>query len=201
MKRIVIPLLLVLTVSCEMLSDCPKLVKGKPEGHLVDDSELKTIKTLFRASNLSYENYQFYSLECILSGEFYVSCHQYVNDLKVWTDDLFFHFDKNGRFESLSGDIVSAIDAGTSPSMDVTQAESRFLGRMNEDSFFRNSKSVANGCITCELVYYDIAGMSGGSTPDYVLAWLVKPEKSDYPVAVIKDSDQSVLYYNNGIIF
>jgi len=85
--------------------------------------------------------------------------------------------------------------------MDVTQAESRFLGRMNEDSFFRNSKSVANGCITCELVYYDIAGMSGGSTPDYVLAWLVKPEKSDYPVAVVKDSDQSVLYYNNGIIF
>ncbi len=201
MKRIIIPLLLVLTVSCEMLMDCPKLVKGKPEGHLVDDRELKTIKTLFGASNLSYENYQFYRLESVISGEFYVSCHQFVNDLKVWTGDLIFHFDKNGKFESLSGDIVSAIDAGTSPSMDLSLVESRYLDRIKEDSFYSNSTSVANGCLTCELVYCELAKSEGGPAPDYVLAWLVKPEKSDYPVAVIIDSDQSVAYFNNGIVF
>lgn len=201
MKRIIIPLLLVLTVSCEMFTDCPKLIKGKPEGHLVDDRELKTIKILFRASDLSYENYQFYMLESIISGEYFVSCHQYVNNLKVWSGDLFFHFDKNGRFESLSGDIISAIDTGTSPSMDVSEVESQFLERMKDDSFYRNSKSVANGCITCELVYYDQAKKGGGSAPDYVLAWLVKPEKSDYPVAVVNDSNRLVEYYNNGVIF
>lgn len=31
MKSMIIPLLLVLTVSCEMLTDCPEMVKGKPE--------------------------------------------------------------------------------------------------------------------------------------------------------------------------
>jgi len=201
MKRIIIPLLLVLTVSCEMLTDCPKLVKGKPDGHLVDDRELKTIKILFQASNLPYENYQFYGLQSNVSGEYFVSCHQYVNNLKVWSGDLFFYFDKNGRFGSLLGNIVSVIDTGTSPSMDVSEVESQFLRRMKEDSFYSNSKSVANGCMTCELVYVDLAKTSGGSAPDYGLAWLVKPEKSDYPVAVVNDSDQSVLYYNNGIIF
>ena len=201
MKRIFIPLLLVLMVSCEMLSDCPKLVKGKPEGHLVDDRELKTIKILFGASDLSYENYQFYGLQSIASGEYFVCCHQYVNNLKVWRGDLFFYFDKNGRFEGLLGDIISAIDTGTSPSMDVSEVEARFLGRMKDDSFYSNSKSVANGCMTCELVYYDQAIMEGGSTPDYVLAWLVKPEKSDYPVAIVNDSNQLVIYYNNGVIF
>jgi len=201
MKRIIIPLLLVLTVSCEMLTDCPKMVKGKPEGHLVDDWELKTIKTLFQASDLSYENYQFYGLQCIISGEFFVSCHQYVNNLKVWTGDLFFYFDKNGRLESIRGDMVSAIYAGTSPSMDLSEVESAFLERMKEDSFYRNSKSVANGCMTCELVYCDLSRVRDGSTPDHVLAWLVKPEKSDYPVAVVIDSDQSVVYYNNGIVY
>lgn len=201
MKRIIIPLLLVLTASCEILNDCPKLIMGKPDGHLVDDRELKTIKILFQASDLPYENYQFYGLQSNMSGQYLVSCHQYVNNLKLWTGDLFFHFDKDGKYESLTGEIVTAIDVGTSPSMDLSEVEARFLETVNDDRFYSNSKRVANGCMICELVYYDLAKMEGGSTPDYVLAWLVKPEKSDYPYAIVIDSDQSVVSYNNGIIY
>ncbi|NLE36191.1 MAG: hypothetical protein GX622_13910 [Bacteroidales bacterium] len=201
MKRIIIPLLLGLTASCEILNDCPKLVMGKPDGHLVDDRELKTIKILFKASDLSYENYQFYGLQSNMSGQYLVSCHQFVNNLKVWTGDLFFHFDKDGKYESLTGEIVTAIDVGTSPVMDLSGVESRFLERVEEDRFYSNSRSVVNGCMTCELVYCDLSKMGGNSAPDYVLAWLVKPEKLDYPYAIVIDSDQSVVSYNNGIIY
>lgn len=199
MKKIFTFLVLVLALSCENLTDCPKLIKGKPEKHLVTDQELNTITTLFRSNNLSYENYQFFRLQIDDIGYHHVRCFQFVNDLKVLSDELIFHFDAHGDYKSLSGDIISGIDVDSSPSMGLSEVENVFLERTRKDHSASVGERFMNECLTCELVYYDLNAGKGLSTPLFVLAWKINSVKSDYPYAIINDSARSVISYDNGI--
>lgn len=199
MGKSVLFLLLFFAVSCEGLTDCPKLVQGKPRGQLVTDQEFSSIKTLFKSNNLPYNNYQFFRLQRDELGFNHARCFQYVNNLKVLSDELIFHFDSRGHFESISGNIVSGIDVDDLPTMELAEVENLFLNMVKEDHFYAGSRKVLNDCITCELGYYNRNSGVSYATPEYLLAWRVKPQKSDFPYAIIIDSEESVISFDNGI--
>lgn len=199
MGKCAIFLLMFFAVSCEVLTDCPKLVQGKPRGQLVSDQEFSTIKTLFKSNNLPYDSYQFFRLERDDLGIYHARCFQYVNNLKVLSGELIFHFDSRGHYESISGEIVSGIDVDDLPSMSLNEVENLFLNKVKEDHFYAGSRKVMNDCIICELGYFNRNSGISYATPEYLLAWRVRPQKSDYPYAIIIDSEESVISFDNGI--
>jgi Zn-dependent metalloprotease len=200
MKRILIPLLLLHFLSCERLKDCPEIIKGKSEDHLISDQELSTVKSLFISNNLNYDNFQFNRLQKDDLGHHHVRCFQYVNNLKILSNDLIFHFDAQGHYYTLSGTIISTMDIEPSPSMDISELREIYLKSLEEDdSYFGSKKKIENDCLRCELGYYNLNAGISYTTPDFRLAWKIKPDKSDYPVAVVNDSEKSLIYYDNGI--
>jgi Zn-dependent metalloprotease len=200
MKKAIIILILSQLFGCVFFKDCPDVIKGKPKNHIVSDKDLSSIKSLFSYNGLSLDNYQFYQLQRDELGYAHVRCFQFVNNLKLLSDDLIFHFDNHSIYNFLSGTIISNIEVDSSPTMNVSEVKNIFLKRIDEDdSFYGNKRKIENDCFLCELGYWDLNAGISYSTPDFRLAWKIKSDQSDYPMAIINDSEESIIYYDNGI--
>jgi Zn-dependent metalloprotease len=200
MKKVLVLIILIHLFACEKSQLCSDIVKGKPENHLISDSELNIVTSLFKSNNLSLDNFCVFRLQKDDLGYSHVRCYQYINNLKILSDYVIFHFDKTGHYYFLSGEIIPNIDIKPSPSMDVREVISLFLQSVKNDDFYSTSiKQIENGCISCEIGYYDLnAGISYASQ-NFKLAWRIRPEESEYPFALINDSNNTLIYYDNGI--
>jgi Zn-dependent metalloprotease len=206
MKKILIPVFLFLLIACENSSEisniCPDCIKGKPENHLISAQDLNTVKFLFSSNNINLDNYRVYEFGKDDIGMRHVRCYQYVNNLNLLNELLIFHFDAFGKFKSLSGNIISDIDCDSIPLMDISDIKTMYLQKVGEDSAKNIDKTkIKNGCILCESGYYNVNAYISFSTPDFILAWKVKPEGSTYPFAYINDSAKTVIKYINGNSF
>jgi len=201
MKKIVFLSFLILLSSCEKSNYCSEIIKGKPNNHLINDSDLQTVKSLFELNNLSLNNFLVYRLLKDDMGYKHVKCYQYVNNLKVFTDEVIFHFDAQNHYYVLSGELISGINIKTSPSLSKNDVIKIFLKNVEKDSHNNpNLEQIKDGCFLCELGYYDLnAGISYASQ-NFRRAWKINPEDSEFPVAFINDSDKSLIYYFSGII-
>jgi Zn-dependent metalloprotease len=200
MKRVFILVLLIQLFSCEKSPVCSELIKGKPENHLLDDTKLQTVLALFEKNKLSLENYIIYRIIVSPGGDSHVRCYQYINNLKVLSDEVVFHFNREGHYQSVSGDVISHIEIKPSPSMNHGEVTSLFMKSVEKDSYLYDvERQKEEGCILCELGYYDLnAGISYASQ-NFTLAWRVSFENSEFPFAILNDSGNSLIYYDNGI--
>ncbi len=200
MRKMLILLLLVSFTGCELLKDCPEIIKGKPENHLISDNELTAVRYLITSNNLNSDNCLFYKYEVDYLRYYHVWCNQYVNNLKIFSNDLIFHFDPQGHFESLSGTIISEIDVDPFPVMSSTEARAIYLQKLDEDGSDSDSKrKIKKHCLRCELGYYDLNAGVSYTTPEFILAWKISPDGSVYPSALINDPEESLINYDNGI--
>ena len=202
MKKIVVLLFLLLLSSCEKSNFCSEIIKGKPDNHLINDSDLQTVKSLFESNNLSLNNFLVYRLQIDDMGYKHVKCYQYVNNLKVFTDEVIFHFDAQNHYYVLSGELISTINIKTSPSMSKNDVIKIFLKSVEDDDsdFSPNLEQLKDGCFLCELGYYDLNSGTSYASQNFIRAWKITPEDKDFPVAFINDSDKSLIYYFNGVI-
>lgn len=203
MKRIYLAFLLLSVISCEdrlSIKDCQEIIKGKPAGQQVKDSELSTIISLFRFNGLSYDNLLFTQLQTDELGHRHVDCIQYVNDLVLFTEHMNFHFDRMGKFYFRMGDVISGIEMNTEPELDMDEVRSVFFDNVKKDNFYGSSlEEIKKSCLHCELGYYDLNAGTSYAPHKFVLAWKIVPASNGYPMAYINDTDGSVIYYFNGI--
>jgi hypothetical protein len=201
MKKVLIPIILIQLFACENVNICPNIIKGKPKQHLISDQELNTVKSLFESNNLSLDNFLVYWLQRDDLGYTHVRCYQYINNLNVFSNEVIFHFDKQNHYCILSGELISDINIRPYPSMSTWEVGKLFLQSIKNDGYNSDKiKQYEDGCFFCELGYYDLnAGISYASQ-NFKLAWKIRPENSEYPIAYINDSDNSVIYYFSGII-
>lgn len=199
MKKYIFLLILLQLVSCETGKFCSDVISGKPD-HLISDKELVAVKALFKSNNLSLDNFQVYRFQLDDLGHHHVRCYQFVNDINVFSNEVIFHFDKTGHYYFLSGEIISEINIDPSPGLDQQSVIRLFLKRGEADEFQgENLKDLEDKCFSCEIGYWDLnTGISYADT-DFRLAWRIKPEGRDYPVAIINDEENKVIYYDNGI--
>ena len=150
---------------------------------------------MFDNNHLDNSNYQFYQLLTEESGHHHVKCHQFYNNLKIFTDDLIFHFDSDGKYYFLSGSILSKINLDTKSNIQPVNLIKMYLNERNKDGIYYNPK---DSCFDMEFGYYDLnAGISYASQ-NITKAWKIKPLNKDFPFAFINDLTSEIIYYDNG---
>jgi Zn-dependent metalloprotease len=191
-------------VSCESDKSvyCTSIVNQYPGTAILSDENLAFAQSLFKENKIDYKNYQFYSLFSDGSGGHGVKCHQYVNNLKVFTDDLSFIFNANDLVIYLSGEIIRKIDLDARPCMERDDVVELFLGLINEDTYYSGEKdSITTGCFELEFGYWDLNSGTSNSGHNFVKAWRINPKGQLYPYAFIDDINSESIYYFNGIYY
>jgi hypothetical protein len=187
-------------VNCADSSICHLVIQGKPGNYLISLSDLETIRTLFDSNKLSLDNFV---IKWFLKDDleyFHVGCHQYINNLNIFSDDVIFHFDPQGHYISISGEIISYMKVRSVPSLCIGRVIELFLQNVENDGFYsRNLQQIKDGCISCELGYWDLNSGISYADQNFTLAWRIKPFNSYYPWALINDMSNSLIFYDNGI--
>ena len=180
---------------------CVNNISDTPNRAILTDTDLKTIKSLFDHNNLIYSNYQFYELQIDELGYHHVRCFQYINNLKLFTNDLIFHFNQNDSYCYLSGDLINGINLDTKPKMIQNKVIDLFINEINKDNNYFDSKDeLIKGCFDIEFGYYDLNAGTESSINIFTKAWFVKPKGKEYPIAYIDDSHNRLIGYSDGII-
>ena len=179
---------------------CINSIKDHPGTILLPEEDLILAKSLFDLNKLDYSNLQFYLLQTDELGYYHVRCFQYANDLKIFTDEVIFHFNKTKTYYTLSGDIITKIDLNREPSMKQNDVIEMFLNDLNQDNnYFGNKDDIKQGCYDIEFGYFDLNAGISYSASNFTKAWKVKPKDKQYPYAFINDMTSTTIYYDNGI--
>ena len=165
-------------------------------------SEINTIKNLFNYNNLAHTAYQFTSFQKDELGYSHVRCCQFINNLKIFTSDLIFHFDQNNVYYYLSGNIAEKIDLNKKPLMSQNEVTEKFLFSIEQDEFYnKNIEDILKSCFELELGYYNLNAGKSYANENYTKAWRIKLTNSNFPYAYINDDNSDLIYYDNGIRF
>ena len=74
---------------------------------VLSESEINEIKMLFNSNGMDFTKFRFYQFDTDELGFRHVRCYQLVNNLRVFTEDLIFHFNKDGAYYLTSGNIIN----------------------------------------------------------------------------------------------
>ncbi len=175
--------------------------------------DLVKVQELFAKNKLDLDN--FYPTRVISSeyGNFHVRGHQVFKGVTVY-QDLIFHFDDNGDYESISGYPAANISFSNNPQITlpdtfgyqyfrpipftpkpfipsyIASLRSRFL--MGFPYFFFPQHA--------SLAIYDRHSGESYMSQDWTLVWEIVPFKfGNYPQVLIDAFSGKVLYYDNGI--
>ena len=181
-------------------SYCVNIVQDSPATVVLAELEMDTIKFLFDHNHMDYSKYEFYRLQHDELGYHHVRCNQFVNGLKLFTDDLIFHFDQDDKYSSLSGAVVDEIDLSSTSSMNYSKVVEKFLYLVEHDeTFFGNKDEIIKSCFDLEFGYFDLNAGISYSDVNFTKAWKIKPTNKDYPFAYINDVNSEIIGYDNGI--
>jgi len=179
---------------------CINYIRNTPDSILLPDEDLNIARSLFDVNKLDYIRLQFYRLQTDELGSYHVRCFQFVNGLKIFTEDLIFHFRQTKKYATLSGDLIEKIVLNTEPSMNPDDVIEKYLAELNQDNSYNgNKEDIRQGCFDIEFGYYDLnAGISYAEN-NFTKAWKVNPKGKEYPFAYINDMTSNTIYYDNGI--
>ena len=172
---------------------------GKPFERLVGDREQAVTWSLFNENNINFDDFQIFGYIKDKSGYTHVSCWQYVNDRKILSDTVIFHFNPDRSLQATTGDIIWGIGADPTPTLDASVVRKIFLERIDKDEALYGLRSmIEDMCFDYTVGYWDLyTGLN--HTPEFVLAWQIRSGCLSYPVAIICDKTSSLFYYNNGL--
>lgn len=179
---------------------CTNRLHSSPKISLVSSADLDSIRVLFDRNQIDYSAYQYFRYEHDRLGTYHVRCYQFNQSLKLFSEDLIFHFNNSKNFYYLSGNLITTTGLDTIPTRSTNKIAGIFLESISKDSFNSGDKTILNGCFDLEFGYYNLNAGTGVTTPNFTKAWWVKPAGKDYPFAYIDDVRGTVIYYDNGII-
>lgn len=175
---------------------------NNPQEQLISDSAFAIVKSLFQKNNLSLSNLQVYRL-LILDGFSYVRCYQFYQGYELYTNDVVFVFDKQGLFNSRSGDLVININIDTKPNLNADIAGNLFYREIENDPWYKDSVNYfLHQGFNAELGIYDLNAGSGNAQKHFVPAWkmTITDNEFPYPIAYIRADSLSLIYYTNGLV-
>jgi Zn-dependent metalloprotease len=179
---------------------CVNKVLDNPNTIIISEEELIVVKPLFESNRIDYSNYLFYKLQTDELGYHHVRCYQFINNLKVFTNDLIFHFNQAGKYYYLSGNLITKIDLNPESSMIQNNVIKKYLNELNNDDCYTgNKEDIIKGCFDVEFVYYNLNAGISNADKNFTKAWKVKPKSKKYPFAYINDMTSNTIYYDNGI--
>ena len=203
MKKMYFIILILIVLSCKkndigVDNGCTILVSNNADIQLVSDSVLNRITYLLNKNRIDYTDLQFYSY--ITNGNTYIACHQYVNNLKIFTDYLIFDFNKHDSLVySNDSDRVTNLNFTNIPKLSSSRVRYIFRKEFEKDPWYGNSNLI-DSCVDLEFGYYDLNASISYKPKDFTTAWRVTLHNRDFPFAYINDLIGDLIYLWNGII-
>jgi Zn-dependent metalloprotease len=180
---------------------CLQNVAKNPKENLLPVDTINTIKTLFDFNQMNGSNFVFYEYNQDDHGIYHANAYQFINGVRVFTNNVAFHFRQDKTFIFSSGVMVSKIDLNSKPSLSERRAASLFARAVRADTFTGiNKDELLEGCLDVEFGYYDLNASSGSTVMNFVKAWKVTPKGKNYPIAYVNDKNDSIIYYFNGMM-
>jgi Zn-dependent metalloprotease len=185
-------------------SYCRKVNNSNPDTNIIAQNDYVLAIGLFNKNHIEYANYQVYRLQVDDLGYYHVRCYQYFNNLKIFTNDLIFHFNKNDSYTSLSGHVIKEFELDSSVTMNQDDVIQIFIDNFNKDEWNASRQLKIDTLSTCfelEYGYYDLNAGHSYAINDFTKAWKINREKYSYPYAFINDLTSNLIYYDDGIRF
>jgi len=163
-------------------------------------NQIDSIKYLFDYNHLDNTKYQFYSFQLDELGYHHVKCYQFKNNLKLFTNDLIFHFNEKNYYYFLSGKLIEKVSLDSKSTMHYNSVVKKFIYALDQDKdFFGDKEIIKNNCFDVEFGYYDLNIGISNTSENFTKAWKINPTNNDYPYAYINDMNSVVICYDNGI--
>jgi len=178
-------------------STCVEVIQNSTFAGNLTESEMYVIKSLFESNRMDFSKYHFYQLDKDDLGFHHVKCFQLINNLKVFSEELIFHFNKNNENYLTSGNVINSLKLDDKQSLNKNKAVEIFLGKITQEKASMVDKNIQKGCFEVEFGYYGLDGSKG----KFVKVWKVKPKGKDHPYAYINDDNSEIVYYDNGVRF
>ena len=176
---------------------CVKVIQNSLSTPILPESEMNVIKSLFETNRMAYANYQFHQLDTDDFGFHHVKCYQLINNLKVFSEELVFHFNQNNEYYLLSGNLIHSIGLNAKSSLNQNKVMDIFIRKIEQEKASMVNKDILKECFEVEFGYVRL----DDSTETFAKAWKVKPADKNYPYAYIDDKSSKIIYYDNGVRF
>ncbi len=179
---------------------CSHDVSVSPDSCLLSDSELSKVRSLFKSNHLSDSNLEFYRLESNLPGWHTLRSYQFVNHLKIFTNQLIYVFNEENKLNSVTGNYVSTLKLDSIPASNIDDVIMKYIHAVKKDHHIPFEKQeITQSCFNYEFGYYDKNITRNKSRHNFTKAWKVTPEGYDFPVIYVEDKTLKTIYYNDGI--
>jgi len=172
---------------------CVKVIQNSP--NVLPENEMIVIKSLFNSNRMDAAKYQFYQLDTDELGFKHVRGYQYVNNLKVFSEALIFHFNQNDSCYSVSGVLIQSTGLDAKPSLNQDKAVEVFIKKIAQEKASMVDINILKGCFEVEFGYVGL----DDSKEKFAKVWKVKPADKDFPYAYIQDDNAEIFYYDNGV--
>ncbi|MEI7502234.1 MAG: hypothetical protein WCJ61_03035 [Paludibacter sp.] len=191
-------------ISCEQNKTedlyCVNKIQGSNTTISLPQNQIDSIKYMFDYNHLDYSQYQFFSFQLDELGQHHVRCYQFKNDLKLFTNDLIFHFDDKNKYYYLSGELIDKISLDINSTMNNNSVVTKFIYALDQDKeFYGDKEIIKKNCFDIEFGYYDLNAGYSSASKNFIKVWKIKPTNNEYPYAYINDMNSNVIAYDNGI--
>jgi hypothetical protein len=180
-----------------MENGCTFLVHDNPVVQLVSNQDMDTIKYLLDKNKINYANLQFFQYSDI--GFRLIRSYQYVNNLKLFTDECSFDINNSDSILGITDDRVTNINLTNKQELSPNKVREIFFKEIENDAVYKNNLLTIDSCVDIEFGYYNLNLHNILIPKDYTTAWKVNPHNQEFPYAYINDLNGKVLDYFNGL--
>ncbi len=199
-------------LSCERKVDppiyCVNRIIQSPDSIIISQSDYEQACYLFELNNIDYSDLQFTRFRTDELNYIHIRCYQFINNLKIFTQIIDYHFNNNGMLYIISTDKLQILDIYNKPLMIHDSVVKKYLEQFMNDTEYIESRTdeeiqaIVKGCFDIEFGYYDLNAGIPDAEKNFTTAWHIFPSNkpSQVPEAYLNDKTGQCFYYDNGII-
>ncbi len=169
--------------------------------HIISDSDLNLVLTLFQKNNINLENLKIELLtkDIYSLGDRYVFCDQFYKGLLYFDSRVIFWFNKEDSLYNQVGELYTNFSINVTPKISEYDASNLFYHKIASDSLFIDSlQSFITKGSNAELGIFNLNIGNNSTSQNFVLAWkLTIANGTKYPTAMIRADSLSFIYYSS----
>ncbi len=183
-------------------SGCITRIKHQNFG--IKSTDSVTAIQLLKQNHIPYNDVQieYFSSYVVPTGEVNAGTYesvfviQQINGLPVLSGEIWYQF-TNNVLQTTTGTRYNEINLSNSSSLQLAQLRAAYLAEVTKHNS-TTATQLKDSCLVAQFGYYDL-NVNVNSTPNFVKAWLVKPQHSLYPQVTLQDGSGKTINYNGGI--
>lgn len=170
----------------------------KVNDQAIDPAWLEKVQELFNRNRLKLDDLIPKEVEADDLGYTHARFDQTVNHLRVFHQEVIYHFDQNGQLSSVSGRRLEPSANSAAPTLTKEAAAQIAAAEMQTMAGKEQLRQLTLQELNAELGYYH---QSAGDeeAADLVLTWKIEPKSQRYPLIFVNAETGSIVDSDSGI--